>query len=187
VDKVIGTKRLFIVDDFYSDPDKIREYALGVEFESDLRYYKGNRSKTSHILQGTKEAFESIMGERITRFYEHGMNGRFQICTAEDPVVYHSDGQKWAAMVYLSPNAPFEAGTRLMAHRETKARHPDHNGYDRAFAGGFLDGTKFEMVDFVGNVYNRLMIFNSRCIHAAAQYFGTDNKTGRLTHLFFFD
>jgi len=38
-------KRIFVVDNFYSDPYVVREYALQQEFISDLRYYKGKRSR----------------------------------------------------------------------------------------------------------------------------------------------
>ena len=180
-------KRFFVVDNFYTDPYKIREYALGVNFSADLRFYKGIRSNEQHIFQGTKEIFESIIGEKINHFHEHEMCGRFQVCTSEDPIVYHNDNQKWAAMIYLSPDAPFSSGTKLLAHKETKARSFEDKGYEKAFSGGFYDATKFETVDEIGNVFNRLVIFNSKCIHSASQYFGTDKYSGRLTHLFFFD
>lgn len=180
-------KRIFVVDDFYTDPYKIREYALGVEYSPDIRYYKGSRSTQQHIFQGTKEIFESIIGEKIQRFHEHGMCGRFQICTSEDPIVYHNDDQKWAAMIYLSPDAPFSTGTKLLANKFSKARSAEDEGYITAFDGGFFDSTKFEIVDNIGNVFNRLIIFNSKCIHAASKYFGQDKNSGRLTHLFFFD
>lgn len=180
-------KRIFVVDNFYVDPFKIREYALGVEYSPDIRYYKGSRSIKQHIFDGTKEIFESIMGEKIQRFHEHSMCGRFQICTSEDPIVYHNDDQKWAAMIYLSPDAPFSTGTKLLANKLSKARSYEDEGYNNAFDGGFFDSTKFEVVDNIGNVFNRLIIFNSRCIHAASQYFGQDKNSGRLTHLFFFD
>lgn len=180
-------KRFFVVDNFYEDPFKIREYALGLEYSTDLNYYKGARSNNQYIFEGTKETFENIMGEKINRFEEHSMCGRFQILTAEDPIVYHHDDQKWAAMIYLTPEAPFSSGTKLLANRKSKARSFEDLGYDTAFEGGFYDGTKFEVVDVIGNVFNRLIIFNSLCFHAAAEYFGKDKNTGRLTHLFFFD
>lgn len=180
-------KRLFVVDNFYVNPNEIRNYALGVEYSPDIRFYKGMRSTQQHIFQGTKEAFENIMGEKITRFEDHIMCGRFQICTAEDPIVFHYDDQKWAAMIYLSPDAPYDCGTSLLAHKATNIRGADDSNSDLAFTGGFYDKTKFSVVDTVGSVFNRLVIFDSRCIHAACQYFGNSKETGRLTHLFFFD
>ena len=180
-------KRLFVVDNFYVNPNEIRNYALGVEYSPDIRFYKGMRSTQQHIFQGTKEAFENIMGEKITRFEDHIMCGRFQICTAEDPIVFHYDDQKWAAMIYLSPDAPYDCGTSLLAHKATNIRGADDSNSDLAFTGGFYDKTKFSIVDTIGSVFNRLVIFDSRCIHAACQYFGNSKETGRLTHLFFFD
>jgi len=90
-------------------------------------------------------------------------------------------------MVYLTPNAPFECGTSMYAHKETRARHISDPGIDIAFDGGFYDSTKFELVDVVGNVFNRLVIFNGKCIHAASKYFGKDLEDSRLFHMFFFD
>jgi hypothetical protein len=50
-----------------------------------------------------------------------------------------------------------------------------------------LDETDFEMVDRIGNVYNRLILFDAKCLHAGINYFGTNKEDGRLFQLFFFD
>ena len=180
-------KRIFVVDNFYSDPYAIRECALQQEFKEDLRYYKGKRTEEKFFVPGTKKVFETIIGQPITIWEEYGMNGIFQTCNAEDPLVYHTDLQQWAGMVYLTPGAPFQCGTSMYAHKETKARHCTDPGIDEAFSGGFYDSTKFELVDTVGNVFNRLVIFNGKCIHAASQYFGQTLEDSRLVHMFFFD
>jgi hypothetical protein len=180
-------KRIFVVDNFYSDPYAIRECALQQEFKEDLRYYKGKRTEEKFFVPGTKKVFETIIGQPITIWEEYGMNGIFQTCNAEDPLVYHTDLQQWAGMVYLTPGAPFQCGTSMYAHKETKARHCTDPGIDEAFSGGFYDSTKFELVDTVGNVFNRLVIFNGKCIHAASQYFGQTLEDSRLFHMFFFD
>lgn len=180
-------KRIFVVDNFYSDPFAVREHALKQEFIADLRYYKGKRTEEQFFVPGTKKVFESIIGSSISIWEDYGMNGVFQTCNAEDPLVYHTDLQQWAGMVYLTPGAPFQAGTSMYAHKETKARHVSDPGIDIAFDGGFYDSTKFELVDTVGNVFNRLVIFNGKCIHAASQYFGKDVEDARLFHMFFFD
>jgi glycosyltransferase involved in cell wall biosynthesis len=180
------TNRLFVVDNFYSNPDQVREYALQQEFQKDLRWYKGLRTTTTYRPEGIKDAFEYIMGRKINDF-ESGYNGCFQICTADDPQVYHYDTQRWAAMIYLTPNAPFESGTRLHRSKLNGARHSSDENANQAFAGGFYDSTKFDVIDSVGNVYNRLIIMDAGCIHSAGPYFGTNMQDGRLTHLFFFD
>lgn len=180
-------KRIFVVDNFYTDPYAVREYALQQEFIEDLRYYKGKRTKEKFFIPGTKKFFEQIIGQQIKLWDEYDMNGVFQSCDAEDPLVYHTDLQQWAAMIYLTPNAPFQSGTSLYAHKETKVRHSSESGIETAFDGGFYDGTKFELVDSIGNVFNRLVIFNGKCIHAPSQYFGKTLSDSRLFHMFFFD
>jgi len=180
-------KRMFIVDNFYNNPDQIREFALSqVEYQEDLRWYKGLRSTTTYRPKGLKEAFEFIMGEPIKDF-EQGWNGCFQITRAHDPQVYHYDQQTWAAMIYLTPNAPLESGTRLHQSKINGTRHSSDVDADRAFSGGFYDSNKFDIVDSAGNLYNRLVIMDARCIHSAGPYFGQNEQDGRLTHLFFFD
>jgi len=183
----ITSKKLFVVDNFYYNPDEIRDFALSQTFVADLRYYKGLRSTVSFRPPGLKEVFESIIGEKINVWDEYNNNGCFQICTAEDPQVYHNDEQKWAAMIYLTPNAPYESGTRLHRSKITGARHLKDVPFDGTFSGGFYDSTKFDTIDSVGNIYNRLVLMDAQCIHSAGPYFGYDKPTGRLTHLFFFD
>ena len=114
------------------------------------------------------------------------MNGRFQYCTAEDALVYHCDYQTWAAMIYLTPNAPYQCGTNLYAHKNG-IRNSRHGNIDDCFTGGYYDSTKFDLVDSIGNVFNRLFIFDAQSIHAASQYFGQSMTDSRLFQIFFFD
>jgi len=181
-------KRLWVIDDFYTNPDQVRNLALSVEFKEDNRWYKGFRSTEQYVTNEIQDMFESIMGMRLKPLKDtHGMCGRFQICTAEEPLVYHVDNQKWAGMIYLTPNAPVECGTILLKSKLTGCRNSEENNFDDTFKGGFYDKTKFEVVDFIGNIYNRLIIMDAHCIHAASQYFGQHKEDSRLTHLFFFD
>lgn len=180
-------KTVWVVDNFYADPHAVREYALQQEFAPNIKYFKGSRSLDQFSLPGTKQAFENIMGIKIREWESHGMCGRFQYCTAEDPLVYHHDGQKWAAMVYLTPDAPYHTGTSLFASKNG-ARNTADSSFDQSvFKGGFYDSTKFDLVDSIGNVFNRLFIFDAQCIHAASQYFGQTKEDSRLFHIFFFD
>ena len=183
----------WIVDGFYSNPIAVREYALNQPFEEGGigRGYIGNRTAGQYLFPGLKERFETIMNKTITKWEEHGMNGRFQYCWSGQPIVYHCDSQQWGGMLYLTPNAPFSCGTSLYAHKQTRARTFYEPGWDAAWRdvpGDFhLDGTPFEPVDVLGNVFNRLVIFDASCIHSASQYFGTVKENARLWQMFFFD
>ena len=183
-------KRVWIVDDFYRNPDEVRQYALTREFDKGGfgRGYMGNRTFKQYLFPGLKEEFEKIMGMKITAWESHGMNGRFQTCYAGDALVYHCDDQKYAGMLFLTPDAPYETGTTMYAHKATRIRHNSHPEIMSTFSGHTtLDKTPYEPVDVVGNVYNRLVIFDAGMIHAASGYFGYNNENARLWQMFFFD
>ena len=180
-------KTVWVVDNFYTDPYAVREYALNQEYAEDLNYFKGRRSLNQYFIPGTKESFERIMGIKIKEWESHSMCGRFQYCTSQDDIVYHNDGQTWAAMIYLTPNAPYCSGTSLYASKNGARRTTDSNFTDNVYSGGFYDETKFDLVDSIGNIFNRLFIFDAQNIHAASKYFGQSAGDSRLFHIFFFD
>jgi hypothetical protein len=85
------------------------------------------------------------MNKKITGWTDtYTMCGRFQYCTCEDPLVYHADHQRWAATVYLTPDAPYECGTSLLAHKETRIRHVSVEGSDIIWSKKFLDPTPWD-------------------------------------------
>jgi hypothetical protein len=185
----------WIVDNFYENPDEIRKFALEQDFDIGGlgRGYIGNRTHKQFLFPGLKERFEEIMGQKITKWEEHGMNGRFQYCWSGQPRVWHCDSQQWGGMLYLTPNAPFQCGTTLYAHKQSRARTYYEPGWDISWnpetnpGDCHLDGTPFEPVDVLGNVYNRLVLFDASAIHSASEYFGTVKENCRLWQMFFFD
>jgi len=181
----ISQPRLWVVDDFYDDPDGVRELALNLQYISNLDIYKGYRSHEVYRPLIIKEAFEKIIGKKIHN-WEHSHNGKFQWTQPEDLLVYHYDNQSYAGMVYLAPEAPYECGTQLLAGK-TGARTRNDPAIAGCFDGGFYDKTHFKVVDRIGNIYNRLVIFDASCIHSAMEYFGSKVGDARLVHLFFFD
>jgi len=181
------SKRAIIVDNFYTDPYAVREFAMNLEFFDDPGYI-GRRTRSQHLFPGIKEAFEDLLQEKITAWEEHGMNGRFQHNWSGEKLVYHCDDQKWAAMIYLTPDAPPQTGTSTYRHRETKVHHNKHPDIMKCFnQKTFLDKTPYETVDVFGNIFNRLVLFDGGCIHAASEYFGSCLEDCRLWHMFFFD
>ena len=183
-------KRAFIVDNFYHDPMAVRNFGLQQTFiEGGLgKYFIGKRTEKQFLFPGLKETFEEILNLKITKWEEHGMNGRFQLNIGGEPLVYHCDNQRFAGMIYLTPNAPTSCGTSTFMHRETRIHHSSHPDIMKAFnQKTFLDGTPYDRVDKFGNVFNRLVIFDAGCIHGASEYFGSDFQDGRFWHMFFFD
>jgi hypothetical protein len=49
------------------------------------------------------------------------------------------------------------------------------------------DMTKWDMVDRLGNLYNRLVLYRGDTYHTSLDYFGSNAIDARLFQLFFFD
>jgi len=185
-------KSVWIVDNFYEDPDSIREFALKQSYHQGGigKGYIGNRTWQQFLFPGLKESFENIMGKKITGWEGYDMNGRFQWGLAGAPQVWHCDSQMWGGMLYLTPDPPFAYGTTMYANKKTRARTYRDKGWDASWyepGDCHLDGQDFEPVDVLGNVYNRLVIFDAACIHSASGYFGGVKDNCRLWQMFFFD
>jgi hypothetical protein len=190
-------KRFIVVDDFYENPDYIREKALMENFfeGGEGKGYMGNRTPDYFFAPNMQQAFESIIGNKINNWYDGDYcNGVFQFCTKSDKLVYHCDGQDWAGAIYLNKNAPYNAGTSFFASKRNGQRgglggnfNSDIAFQPEADEDPFLNPNLYEKVDEVGNVYNRLVLWDAQLIHAASEYFGETAENSRLFHLFFFN
>lgn len=190
-----SNKRAWIIDNFYEDPDAVREYALSATYFDKDHGGVGWRTRKQFIFDGVKEKIEETMGATITNWADvYSICGVFQSGFGNrqgiPPLVYHTDTQKWAAMIFLTPNAPFETGTKIVANKKTKIYHSSQSNNILDFfpqQETFCDGTLFEDVDVFGNVYNRMVIFDGHTIHSSCGYFGNSISSGRLWQMFFFD
>lgn len=177
---------LIITDDFYQDVDNVRAYALSQPFEVKGNY-PGRRTKPwlpEDLKKSIQYIVQSAAGQ-VTDWHENsGYTGSFQICTSADRTWIHADSfNTWAAVCYLTPDAPISAGTALYRYKETKE-------YTRADnAAPHLDGydcTKWEQTDYVANKYNRIVLYRGNMYHASLDYFGNSLENARLFQTFFF-
>jgi hypothetical protein len=176
---------VIVVDDFYSNPDQVRNFAIAQEFTISGNY-PGSRTK-SFLDQSLKDAIQTILwnhGGEVTNWHDtDGFTGSFQLTTAQDRSWIHSDHHNtWAAVCYLTPDAPVTGGTGLFRHKATGALTSDEMG-DRLYES--QDMTKWDLVDKIGNKYNRLAMYRGNIFHSSLDYFGTDINDGRLFQLFF--
>lgn len=174
---------LMIIDNFYTDPDAVRAYALRQEFNVKGNY-PGARTKP-YLPADVKQCIEYWMkfAGPITDWFEGtGYTGAFQITTAQDRTWIHADHyNKWAGVCYLTPDAPYTGGTGLYRHKETgehRRIEEYHEGYDY---------TKWDLFDRIGNKYNRLILYRGDLFHASLDYFGDNTDNGRLFQTFFFN
>jgi hypothetical protein len=176
-----------VADNFYENPDSVRNFALSLDFKAHEQYHKGKRTDVCYRFPGLKERFEQLIGAKIKGWDNYGTNACFQYCVAGEQIVYHHDSQEYAGVLFLTPDAPPQTGTTFYRSKHTKSMKVPGKDHAIVFQNGFLDPTAFDVVDVVGNVYNRIVLFDAMFIHAASCYFGTELKNGRLFQLFFFD
>ena len=196
---------VIVVDDFYRDPAEIRRLALAQEYGSDLRYFKGLRSRERFLWPHLREEFGRLLGTPVTEWLGHAANGCFQQTSHSDPLVWHHDAQQYAAAVYLTPDAPLGSGTSFWRDRTHGCRRgPTHPLEARRL--GSTEAVRaaeavvydpfnvehpdnWELVESVAGLYNRLVIWDARLFHSATSYefAGGGAASTRLVQLFFFD
>jgi len=177
---------LIITDDFYSNPDSVRQFALSQEF-SVQGNFPGLRTK-SFLDQGIKDAIQTIIwnaGGEVTEWHARdGLSGSFEMATSQNRSWIHTDHfNTWAGICYLTPDAPITGGTGLFQYRANGAVRASEltEGYDAQ------DMTKWQLCDVIANRYNRLALYRGDLFHTSLDYFGHDMHTGRLFQLFFFN
>jgi len=186
---------LIIIDDFYNNVDDVREFALQQDFNVDGNY-PGHRT-ISFINESIKTAISNIVFPYAGNITWWGDNytGAYQYTTQHDRSWIHADQTTmWAGVCYLTPNAPYSSGTGLFRHKTSGLRaaikNPD-GSYDQDILSAVYkdsrDMTKWELMDVVGNVYNRLVIYRGDLFHMSLDYFGSDRYDGRLFQTFFFN
>ena len=87
----------------------------------------------------------------------------------------------------MTPDAPLTAGTGLYMY-EDGTRYVDEHKWrnNKELDRDSQDITKWKLVDRVGNVFNRLVLFNAKHYHTSLDYFGSNKEDGRLFQTFFF-
>jgi len=187
--------RFIVIDNFYENPMEVRNFALQQEFTEDS-YYPGKRSK-QFACQQHKERFQQILEPvvgKITNFPfcsdngSYSDNGKFQYATSNNHSWVHHDNENtnWAGIIYLTPNAPVESGTAFYQYIDGTINASESELIKNDFSKYAKDMTKWKLVDKVGNIFNRLVLFDSSRYHTAVDYFGTDLYNGRLYQVFFF-
>jgi len=190
---------LIIIDNFYSNPYDTRNFVLTQEFLV-RGNYPGQRtiSYANTDLKNIIQEYVQPFGGKIIDFpipKEDGSdtdtiyNGSFQYTTSRDRSWVHIDGHNnWAGVLYLTPNAPLTSGTSFYHFNDgtTCKRDMEILNNKEEVDNSSQDLTKWKKVDQVGNVFNRLILFNSNRFHMSMDYFGDSKKNGRLFQVFFF-
>ena len=180
---------LIVIDNFYENPMEVRNFALKQEYKEDS-HYPGKRSK-SYACQEHKERFQKILEPFIGKIKDFPFdteNGKFQYSTSNEHSWVHHDknGTNYAGIIYLTPDAPVESGTGFYQFMDGTMNEDESNLMKSYYTKYDKDMTKWKLVDKVGNVFNRLVLFDSSRYHTAVDFFGSDIYDSRLYQLFFF-
>jgi hypothetical protein len=85
------------------------------------------------------------------------------------------DEKGWAGIVYLAIDAPLGAGLKLWRNRDPRRQYDWMTSKDH-----------WELIDDLGNVYNRLILVRGSIPHSGAAGWGSTLRDGRLYQTFFF-
>ena len=176
-----------VVDSFLGEPMEHREFALGLKYGQ--KHSVGVRSEYAYSYREFELAFSRILQRKIFNWYT-GVNGCYQWCNKHQELVYHVDRQRYSAVLFLTPDAPHTSGTSFWKSRQSGKREHQSGDSSQTFGpnGEYLkDPDQWELVDCIGNVFNRLVIFYGQYIHSASEYFGEEVHDSRLFQIFFFD
>ena len=195
-----------VVENFYENPDAVRTFALSQKYQfrhqiKNAAYvFPGGRTKDLSVIN--KPLFEKVSTKIISLFHnaEHdymqwAITTSFQSVSADyGRGVIHTDSNTiFAAVLYLSPDAPLDAGTSIFkpnnSFDEEKYEYSLKEN-DKRFDEGKLVmdtsyHTMFDEIVRVNNVYNTLILYEGRHYHAANRFFGKTLKDSRLAQVFF--
>lgn len=173
---------IIVVDNFYIDPEDVRNFALNSEF-SVLGNYPGRRTGP-FLHQGIKDAIQRTVQRPIVFWPENTYNGAFQYTAEQDCTWVHSDyTTNYAGILYLTPDPPIHSGTAFFRHMATGLDYyPSDPDLRKICDRDAPDFPKWIQTDIVANVFNRLVLFDADRFHAGVGYFGKHLKLS-LIHI----
>jgi hypothetical protein len=195
------------VDNFYNDPDRVREWALSLEYKPPpAGQWPGKRSEKLHLVDPV--FFDNFCKKVFSLFFDlektdidWNIHTQFQIISPfdDDPKSMknsgwiHFDDTKniFGGLIYLTPDIDLRCGTSIFRQdRETGIKNAKE-AKEIFYSTGFYENydeilKKFnsaftETVTFQ-NVYNRFIAFDSYTAHKANNFF---SNIPRLTQVFF--
>lgn len=196
---------IFLVENFYDQPDRVREYALKSRYANiEQTDYPGYASQVTLTTDALRARFEEILNAQIVVDDARFTWGGFRFITentGQRGIIHADAATDWAAMVYLTPDAPMSSGTGFFRHKASGFNGPPSEREARAL--GFADSSEFddavirpdkadwskwELERSVEPIYNRLIIFKGGSLfHAPLGGGGMDRTNARLAHIFFFN
>lgn len=195
-----------VADNFYPNPDAVRKRALTMSY-TEPENLVGWRTKC-YQPRGIKERIEQKFSVEIPEWDDdpdaiEACNGVFFTSYAkgdrgETVGIHYDDPLRWVMfLIYLTPGAPYDAGTSLWQHRATGLTTPPSPS-DAKRLGSTVEKllatlerdsrvrSRWIEIDRVGNIYNRAVMFPGGFYHSASRHFGSGLGDGRIYQSFHF-
>ncbi len=200
-----------VVDNFFDDPDKVRQLALAQNYTRSPGHYPGYRSnRIDHIDQNFEREFTEKALSFFFDFNHHEVTWTIESSFQSIPKEFEEgwvhddrspDGWNVAGIIYLNPNPEEHSGTSICSLKPnvdvSKLNLADFTNIKRKFYKGESVDIKqyresrdqlnsyFNTTVTVENVYNRLMMYSANELHRANRFFGSTLEDSRLTLMFY--
>ena len=180
---------LIVIDNFYDNPYDVRKYALTQTFKKPEFPIPGLRTLKLPDIFNCKEQIQKI----IYPYKIINMESSFDCLFENHFVTFHKDSIKptrLAALIYLNPDVELKYGTGFYKFKdgtmdaiELQKTHFE----DTTHSLFTYDKTIWNEISTIGNLFNRLIIFNGIYYHKPLDTFGDCIDNGRLTQIFAID
>jgi hypothetical protein len=199
-----------ILDNFFDNPDKIRDYALSLEYEKDpLGHWPGERSK--QLYEINPPLFNEVCRRVMSMYFDleqPSSDIRWQASMNFQKVdesyvsgwVHTDKNVVITAIVYLNKNSNNNGGTSIYKLKNDILFPADNelNPYKHDAFKGLIDikdikekreenNNQYTEIVKVQNEYNRILAFCGELPHSAQDFFGNQNEEPRLTLVMFFN
>jgi len=196
------------VDNFYTYPDKIREFALSLKFEETTQIpWPGKRSRSLDSIDSAffknfcDKLFSLNFDLKKTSSLKYSVETYFQIM---EPGQYddinqgwvHSDYRTYAGVIYLTPDIDLNCGTSIFRSKNyfnspinLEEKQDMYLNYQSSKSNYYKQKIQennelFEETINFKNIFNRLIAYDGFQYHGVNKFTGNDNQP-RLTQVFF--
>jgi hypothetical protein len=196
------------VDNFFDDPQAVRDLAFSLDFSEGGKKYPGKRTKLLHEV--APEYFNYFCRRLMGVFYDFrkfdniswNIFTGFQLttpyknddCVIDKGWIHRDDNTFFAGVIYLTPEANLDTGTSIFDPKIIGQDPINRDKKEKLFATNVADqeikqaleenNNKFIKTIEFKNVYNRMIAFGGEKFHGADS-FSNDNTEQRLTQVFF--
>jgi hypothetical protein len=192
---------LMVVDNFFVEPNDVRDFALSLSFKKREDFWPGKRTEYLHDL--SSELFNGVM-QKITGLLfsdktpiNYSARMSFQLIDKNyEKGWVHTDSaiSSITAIVYLTPGS--SSGTSLYFKNDiTQCNDVVYEEQKiEAFKTRDIDSdirtkhnSQYSESISIKGLYNRMFLFESHMYHAAHEFFGDTPDSSRLTLVSFID